>query len=355
MRKRTNYQSFSSHLIGSQDFKPFNIALMETDCAAIIPRPLPSHVSPPPSIWTNQSPALRSGDRTAAEGVSMLSDRPPLKISETVYPQFCRLQERQNTFHNWPLNQHFPPNDLVMQGFYYAGYADCIRCFYCGVGLKSWAANDDVMTEHIRWRPSCGYLLNTKGRRFVEGILSRSQGERSDDGIPSMADVVVVGGAGGGGGESGVGEDVVRGIEEMGIPRSSVIAAVQHLQQSGVTAMDINTVAETVMQLQSGESTPASHSSHNSHQAAHGQDGVHTDGPCNEDLGERVTEEVERISTENQRLKAVKKCRICHTATIGLIFLPCGHLLTCASCGSHSKQCLACGQNIRATANVYLT
>ena len=56
-----------------------------------------------------------------------------------------------------------------------AGYADCLRCFYCGVGLKSWAENDDVMTEHIRFRPHCGYILSIKGRAFVQSVLDRIQ------------------------------------------------------------------------------------------------------------------------------------------------------------------------------------
>ena len=61
----------------------------------------------------------------------------------------------------------------VILRFVFTGYADCIRCFFCGVGLKSWDASDDVLTEHIRWRPNCGFLLTTKGRRFVQNTLNR--------------------------------------------------------------------------------------------------------------------------------------------------------------------------------------
>ena len=54
-----------------------------------------------------------------------------------------------------------------------AGYADCVRCFYCGVGLKHWVTTDDVWTEHARWRPDCGYLRAVKGDNFIQDTLTR--------------------------------------------------------------------------------------------------------------------------------------------------------------------------------------
>lgn len=54
-----------------------------------------------------------------------------------------------------------------------AGYADCVRCFYCGVGLKHWVATDDVWTEHVRWRPECEYLRAVKGDHFIRETQMR--------------------------------------------------------------------------------------------------------------------------------------------------------------------------------------
>ena len=54
-----------------------------------------------------------------------------------------------------------------------AGYADCVRCFYCGVGLKHWVASDDVWTEHVRWRPGCEYLRAVKGDHFIRETQRR--------------------------------------------------------------------------------------------------------------------------------------------------------------------------------------
>ncbi|XP_070190184.1 uncharacterized protein [Littorina saxatilis] len=153
---------------------------LATDCFAIAPQPRSSNQSTfsglardsaVSSQLSYQSSYSTSRDTSRARALD-LDDRPPLDMTSAVYPQFCRHQERRATFSTWPLSDLFRPDDLVMQGFYYAGYADCLRCFYCGVGLKSWAEDDDVMVEHIRWRPSCGYVLNTKGRQYVDRILN---------------------------------------------------------------------------------------------------------------------------------------------------------------------------------------
>ncbi|XP_076466961.1 death-associated inhibitor of apoptosis 2-like isoform X2 [Babylonia areolata] len=257
-------------------------------------------------------------------------DRPPVEISSAVYPQYCMMKAREATFQSWPqaLSQLFPPQELVMQGFYYAGYADCIRCFYCGVGLKSWAAHDDVMVEHVRWRPSCGYVLNIKGRQFVNDIKTRIQasdvclndiktciqasdvclndiktriqreqrGEAVDTDSPGETE---------GGWRV---QEVVQMVRQMGLPPTVVTQAVERLQE-----------------------------------------------PEAEDPERMAAETAERIQAENEQMRATQTCRICRQARVGLIFLPCGHLLTCVRCGTQSSNCLACGQTIRATANVFLT
>jgi hypothetical protein len=96
---------------------------LATDCSAIAPDPLPTthrqptvtrtsrdnHATPSSS---NQRPVLASRDD---------DERTPLVMSQAVYPQFSRQQKRRATFSNWPLSHVFHPDDLVIQGFYYAG------------------------------------------------------------------------------------------------------------------------------------------------------------------------------------------------------------------------------------------
>uniref|UniRef100_A0A2C9LRC0 Uncharacterized protein n=1 Tax=Biomphalaria glabrata TaxID=6526 RepID=A0A2C9LRC0_BIOGL len=74
------------------------------------------------------------------------------------------------TFTCWPRDHHLRPKELAEAGFYYAGYGDCARCFYCGGGLRNWEDEDDVWVEHARWFPKCAYIRQQMGQVFVDTI-----------------------------------------------------------------------------------------------------------------------------------------------------------------------------------------
>ena len=57
-------------------------------------------------------------------------------------------------------------------GTWMTGYADCVRCFFCGIGLKSWEPGDIPAEVHARWRPTCEYLRLVKGDEFVDQVAN---------------------------------------------------------------------------------------------------------------------------------------------------------------------------------------
>lgn len=38
------------------------------------------------------------------------------------------------------------------------GYDDCVRCYQCGVGLKSWREGDNILEQNHKHKPSCPFL-----------------------------------------------------------------------------------------------------------------------------------------------------------------------------------------------------
>ncbi|KAH9492286.1 hypothetical protein Btru_024585 [Bulinus truncatus] len=67
------------------------------------------------------------------------------------------------------------PESLASSGFYYTEVADCVRCFQCGLRLRSWKPGDDVITEHKKHGPSCPYLhllLNGVARDSAEAMAA---------------------------------------------------------------------------------------------------------------------------------------------------------------------------------------
>ncbi|KAK0044299.1 baculoviral IAP repeat-containing protein 2-like isoform X1, partial [Biomphalaria pfeifferi] len=84
--------------------------------------------------------------------------------------EYAVLLKRMETFLSWPRDHHLRPKELAEAGFYYAGYGDCARCFYCGGGLRNWEDEDDVWVEHARWFPKCAYIRQQMGQVFVDTI-----------------------------------------------------------------------------------------------------------------------------------------------------------------------------------------
>ncbi|KAH9487788.1 hypothetical protein Btru_068751 [Bulinus truncatus] len=86
-------------------------------------------------------------------------------------PEYAIKIKRLETFSNsWPRDHHLNPLDLIEAGFYYAGYGDCTRCFYCGGGLRNWEDEDHEWVEHARWFPRCAYLRQMMGQPFVDEV-----------------------------------------------------------------------------------------------------------------------------------------------------------------------------------------
>ncbi|XP_059154551.1 uncharacterized protein LOC131940030 [Physella acuta] len=80
-------------------------------------------------------------------------------LSTPTYSAYIAYQQRLASFRQWNFQHIHRPEVLAHAGFFYAGYADCIRCFQCGLGLKSWKPGDDVVEEHRKYRNTCPYLL----------------------------------------------------------------------------------------------------------------------------------------------------------------------------------------------------
>ncbi|XP_053169446.1 baculoviral IAP repeat-containing protein 7 isoform X3 [Hemicordylus capensis] len=86
------------------------------------------------------------------------------------YPDMERENDRLMTFEIWPSYARVSPELLARAGFFYTGQGDYVRCFYCDGALRNWEAGDDPWVEHARWFPRCKFLLESRGRDFINSI-----------------------------------------------------------------------------------------------------------------------------------------------------------------------------------------
>jgi baculoviral IAP repeat-containing protein 2/3 len=67
-----------------------------------------------------------------------------------------------------------------------------------------------------------------------------------------------------------------------------------------------------------------------------------------------VEEESSRQPSDERRLKNVE-CKICMAEEVGVVFLPCGHLLSCVMCAPAMITCPLCRQQIRGRVRTFLS
>ena len=62
-----------------------------------------------------------------------------------------------------------------------------------------------------------------------------------------------------------------------------------------------------------------------------------------------------QIEMENKQLKAAKTCKICLEADIEVVFIPCGHLVSCHGCSSLVSRCSLCQSSVTDTVKIYMS
>lgn len=79
---------------------------------------------------------------------------------------FYLEENRLKTFNGkWP-HPFISIHTLAKTGFIYSGTGDQVECHFCGVKVNSWEIDDNEITEHFRWSPTCP-LINRRHTRNV--------------------------------------------------------------------------------------------------------------------------------------------------------------------------------------------
>ena len=82
------------------------------------------------------------------------------------------------------------------------------------------------------------------------------------------------------------------------------------------------------------------------HSAPHTMESVPT-GP--------ESEEHESLEKKLERMQEERTCKICMDAEIGIVFLPCGHLVCCPNCASGVELCPMCRRPIQESVRTYMS
>ncbi|KAL3882528.1 hypothetical protein ACJMK2_028864 [Sinanodonta woodiana] len=147
-------------------------------------------------------------------------------------------------------------------------------------------------------------------------------------------------------------------VIETGYGPEMVQRAIERLlMKEGIENMTGESIMSVIFSIEEEEEgMPALHASRGEEISANEIDGLETDGcaNANEPSGDQERTQ-ERILREYQQLRDATLCKICFINKICVVFLPCGHLVTCSSCAIKVKECPLCRARVLATANAYFS
>ncbi|XP_059176504.1 baculoviral IAP repeat-containing protein 2-like isoform X2 [Physella acuta] len=357
-----------------------------------------------------------SADQTHPDAERGATGYTNFDLSLASYPQFAGTSSRRSTFSGWNPEHPQKPDDLVAGGFFYAGYADCVRCFYCGLGLKYWRPDDIPAYQHARFRPNCVYNRMYKGQEYIDRVQQDNQQdagnnvERNQSQTANPAPQPTTNQP-----PNPPPNAVTTEHAHLRLPASQeasragwrsdqIIPAVTHIiDELGIDGQNLSyeILLDVLVQLYSANDAPnlgsdRSEGSVDSNHGGQSSDGVvdssiptlrfPQDVSASEKLrtlndGVEVADSAEpapvttagpataatttsrhndqeqfrAVENEHNYLTQRSLCGICHQRPLHCVFLPCGHVIACQECAEAATKCPICNKNVAATANVYLS
>lgn len=210
------------------------------------------------------------------------------------YPDYVSYDVRLKTFDTWPKSMPQTKEHLAHAGFYYTGKGDQTLCHHCGGGLKDWEPEDDPWEEHAKWFPKCFYLLMVKGQEYVNKVTGQQASpvttkEALQMDLPSFIKKV----------EQPITSDSKQGSLLENAPGPS--------HKTEENAIDVE-----------GSSATAKACKDASSMKPHGSKAV-----------------------DDARM-----CKICYNGELGVVFLPCGHMVACVRCAPEMTTCAVCREPV---------
>lgn len=292
-------------------------------------------------------------------------------------PEF---QRRLETYKDWP-SDSISKHTLAEAGFEYTGQDDIVQCPYCRVEGYRWVAGDNPMEDHRNWSPNCPFVRQTIEHDHSEGS-SLSLDTCGLYGVEILPNSIP--------------EDNKLDYKKLGILKTkgpinedkisleSRLATFENWPKS-LKQKPADLAEAGFYYTGVGDQTLCFHCGGGL------KDWEENDDPweqhalwfskciyLNLKKGDKFIEKVKREKDSELSLPSVsgtaeakeelqKKdeeesaaaektlCKICYKNELGVVFLPCGHIVACVDCASALKTCAVCRQPLEATVRAFLS
>ncbi|XP_055354804.1 baculoviral IAP repeat-containing protein 8-like [Paramacrobiotus metropolitanus] len=142
-----------------------------------------------PQMWVECNGVRMDYDQDNIEYNHSPPNNPDCAKYNTMYARAFSFDDRP-----WPEEKKHLVYKLAEAGFYNCGLAvpgvsvcpDAVRCFYCYVFISGLPLDLEPWIEHARQSPACAYLMNVKGKRFINDVIRACKSPVTDIGIQGM-------------------------------------------------------------------------------------------------------------------------------------------------------------------------
>ncbi|KAJ8932882.1 hypothetical protein NQ314_014363 [Rhamnusium bicolor] len=304
---------------------------------------------------------------------------------------YTNFNDRLNTYENWP-NTQVSKISLANAGFIYTGENDIVLCPFCKIEGYRWVSGDNPMDDHRVWSPNCPFIRSNIAHDHSEGTSTRNidtcglygveilpnsvpednrtldfktlgihkiKGALYEDKIslesrlatfenwPKSIKQRPVDLAEAGFYYTGVGDQTLcfycggglKDWEENDEPWE------QHaLWFSKCVYLNLKKGSEYIEKVKEGKERQLSVSS---------TSGVKTkEEPA---TAEALSEKCEKFNSKETEAAEKTLCKICYKNELGVVFLPCGHIVACVDCAAALKTCAVCRKPLQATVRAFLS
>ncbi|XP_061176119.1 E3 ubiquitin-protein ligase XIAP-like [Saccostrea echinata] len=272
---------------------------------------------------------------------------PPLDFEKPKHIEYSTVGIRASSFSGFPISSRKTPKEFAVGGFYYRGFGDRTTCFHCGISLQGWSVEDDVFVEHVRYNPLCQYMRRLKGDEFIKLVMAATHNlQLWCIFFPAAS-------------QNSSAKDIASTLKEMGFSQSAISAALGRvatkndcLTIQGI--LDVIVENTDIVQRNSANNQSTSTANEENGENLNSQESL-----ANTRLSGSTTTgfstDLSSASKSDLTLKDQFICKICMDERVGVVFTPCGHIVTCSKCSKSLRKCPICRENIRDKVRTVIT
>ncbi|KAM9326090.1 E3 ubiquitin-protein ligase XIAP isoform 1-T1 [Gastrophryne carolinensis] len=272
--------------------------------------------------------------------------------SEPRYPKYFNMaseEARLKTFKNWPSYVPITPKDLANAGLFYTGINDQVKCFCCGGKLMNWEPGDLAWNEHRRHFPDCFFVLG----RDVGNVAAKANSARRVSEVPEYPIMSLY-------------KTRLDSFSNWTYPINKETLAKAGFFSTG--EQDVTKCFYCGGELKDWKAKDDPWELHARWYPGckflvdeRGQLFINTiqlTRPlmCRLPSVETTTlPEESNIEEKLRKLEEEKICKVCMDKAVSVVFIPCGHLVTCSDCADALDKCPICCMIIQRRQKIFMS